>query len=241
MPTETRKLVIRVHRPGLRALLWGVCIVLTASAIYLAFEIGRRGAGYDSISAWKQRRELHQKIEQLDKRNAALRAQLAELETGQVSGRQERAELTRSVGELQDQVAQQKQDLAFYRGIVSANAGGTSVRIHRVTIVPGDAPDRFNLRVVLVQTTRAERNVSGTMTLTLEGLEQDKPATYPLERVAAEKGDPLKFSFRYFEDIDEPIVLPAGFRPAKVHVEVRVADRTGEPLTETFDWRVQET
>jgi hypothetical protein len=241
MPTETRKLVIRAHRPWLRGSIWAVLAIVTLAAIYIAFEGGRRRAGHDSLAAWQQRRELQAKIVQLEKTNTALRTKVAELETGQVSGRQESSELARTVSELQGQVARQNQDLAFYRGIVSSSVGGTSVRINRVVVVPGSAPDQFSVRVVLVQTVQPEKNVSGTMTFSLEGIEQHKPATYPLARLTADKREQLKFSFRYYEDLDQQLVLPKGFQPATVHVEVRAADRTGEPLTQTFEWRVQET
>lgn len=238
--TETRRLVIRTHRPWLRVLIFSSLAVIAIASIYLAFEFGRLGAGHNSLTAWQQRRELQSTITRLEKDNASLRARIAELETGQVSGGQERSELARTVSELQSQVARQNQDLTFYRGIVAASAGGTSVRIQRVVIAPGDSANNFALRVVLVQTARAEKNISGTMTLSVSGFEQNNPVTYTLDRLSADKRTQLKFSFRYFEDIDQPLALPAGFIPAKIQVEVRAEGRTGEPLTETFPWNVQQ-
>ncbi len=241
MPTDTRRLVIRAHRPWQRRLIWGGVAALALLAVYLAFEIGRRGAGYDSLQAWQQRRALNATIAELQKANAGLRASMAELETGQVSAHREREELARSIGELQSRIARQNQDLTFYRGIVSDSAGGTRVRIHRVVIEPGENSGNYRIRVVLVQTARPEKDVSGTMTLSVAGAEGDKPAEYPLQRLTQQKLERLRFSFRYFEDIEQQIELPAEFRPASVNVEVRAAGRTGEPLSEKFEWRVQES
>jgi hypothetical protein len=46
------------------------------------------------------------------------------------------------------------------------------------------------------------------------------------------------FNFRYFENFDEEIVLPEGFRAERLTVEVS-SDRKGTtPLTQSFLWRV---
>jgi cell division protein FtsB len=241
MPIDTRRLVIRSHRPWLRPLLWGGLGVLMVAVVYLAFELGRLGAGHDSLAAWQQQRALQNTIEQLRRTNADLRAGLAELQTGQVSARHEREELARSIGELQGRIAQQNKDLAFYRGIVSDSAGANRVRVHQVTIAPGETAGGYRIRVVLVQTARPERDVSGTVTLSLEGAERGQPALLPLARLTADKREQLRFSFRYFQEFEQQVLLPADFTPAGVQVEVRAAGRTGEPLTEKFEWRVQES
>jgi hypothetical protein len=238
MPTQTRRLVIRPHRPWVRPVLWASLALVLIAAVYLAFEAGRHGAGHDSILAWQQRRGLQGVVDRLEKTNAALRAEIAELKTGQVSGGQEREALARNVGELQRQLARQNQDLAFYRGIVSSPAGESRVNVHRAVISPADTPGRFRVSVVLVQTARPEKDASGTLTLSVEGTQQGKPVVHPLERLTDGKPQPLKFSFRYFEDIVREVALPAGFEPANLNVEVRAG--RGEPVNRKFEWRVQE-
>jgi cell division protein FtsB len=239
MPTETRRLIIRPHRPWLRPLLWGGLAVVMLAIVYVAHEAGRYGAGHDSILAWKQRRGLQADMDELKKTNAALRAEIAELKTGGVSGSQEREALARNVSELQAQLARQNQDLAFYRGIVSSPAGESRVNVHRAVIAPADTPGRFRVGVVLVQTARPEKDVSGTVTLAIEGAEQGRPVVYPVERLAEAKAGPLKFSFRYFENVEREVTLPAGFTPANLNVDVRVNGRS-EPLSRKFEWRTQE-
>jgi cell division protein FtsB len=239
MPTETRRLVIRPHRPWQRPLLWTVLAVVVLGAVYLAFEAGRHGAGHDTILAWQQRRGLQTKMNTLEKTNAALRAEIAELKTGQVSSGQEREALARNVVDLQRQLARQNQDLAFYRGIISSPAGESRVNVHRAVIEPADTPGRFRVSVVLVQTARPEKDVSGTVALSVEGSEQGRPVVYPLERLSGGKTEPLKFSFRYFEDLVREMTLPPGFTPANLNVEVRVSGRGG-PVSRKFEWRTQE-
>jgi hypothetical protein len=51
----------------------------------------------------------------------------------------------------------------------------------------------------------------------------------------------LAYSFRYFQDYDEPIQLPEGFEPTRVGVEIRSAkDRdASHSFRQAFVWKAQ--
>jgi hypothetical protein len=106
--------------------------------------------------------------------------------------------------------------------------------------VNGSAAGRFKLRLVLVQA-RTESVASGTVALAVEGSERGKAVTYNLARLTGEARAQVPFSFRYFQDLDQEIVLPAGFQPARVNVEVRASGRASSPATQSFNWAVQST
>jgi uncharacterized FlaG/YvyC family protein len=238
-PTPTT-LVIRTQHPWLRRVWWGLAIALAPLGLYLTYELGRFDGGYDRISAGQERREQEVATERLEKANAELRGKLAEFETGRVSQQQEREELARTVTDLQTQVARQQQDLQFYRGIVSQTVGAPNVKVQRFQIVNGSAAGRFKLRLVLVQA-RTESVASGTVALAVEGSERGKAVTYNLPRLTADARAQVPFSFRYFQDLDQEIVLPEGFQPARVNVEVRASGRASSPATQSFNWAVQST
>lgn len=241
MPPTPTTLVIRTQHPWLRRVWWGLAIALVPLGLYLTYELGRLDGGYDRLSAGQARREQEVAIERLDKANAELRGKLAELETGRVSQQQEREELARTVTDLQTQVARQAQDLQFYRGIVSQTVGAPNVKVQRFQIVTGSAARRFKLRLVLVQAARPENVVSGTVALAVEGSERGKSVTYNLPRLTSDARAQVQFSFRYFQDLDQEIVLPEGFQPARVNVEVRASGRASSPATQSFNWAVQST
>lgn len=241
MPVEAPNLVIRMQRPWLRRLIWIAGVAVLPLALYLMYELGRFDGGYDRLTVGQRRRELEVEIERLQKANAELRAQVAELETGHVSHQQESAELARSVAELQAQVARQSQDLAFYRGIVGSTIGAPTIKVQRFQVEAGTVPRHHRLRLVLVQAVRPDNVVAGTVALTVQGTENGKPVTYSLGRLTADGRDQLPFSFRYVQDLDQEIVLPDGFQPARVSIEVRASGRSGAPFNQSFDWTVQPT
>jgi hypothetical protein len=238
---EASNLVIRPQRPWLRRLIWIAALAVLPVAFYLMYELGRFDGGYDRLTVGQNRRELEVEIERLQKANAELRGQVAELETGRMSHQQESSELARSVAELQAQVARQSQDLAFYRGIVGSTIGAPTIKVQRFQVHPGTEPRHHRLRLVLVQAVRPDNVVAGTVALTVQGTERGKPVTYSLSRLTADGRDQLPFSFRYVQDLDQEIVLPDGFQPARVSVEVRASGRSGAPFNQSFDWAVQPT
>ncbi len=91
-------------------------------ALYVVYELGRYNAGYDRQAVAQQRTELEVQIEHLEKADRELRTQLAEADTITAGRAHEQAEVARTIGDLQAQVARQSQELAFYRGVVAQNA-----------------------------------------------------------------------------------------------------------------------
>ncbi len=91
-------------------------------ALYVIFEFGRYEAGYDRLATAKQRAELEALIEHLKEDNHELNLRLAEIDTQRIGWAREQAEVSRTIGDLQAQVARQAQDLAFYRGVGNQSA-----------------------------------------------------------------------------------------------------------------------
>src|SRR5262245_3713982 len=233
-------LFVRPHRPWVRRAIWITIVALLPLAFYLAYEFGRFDGGYDRLMISQQRREHEVEVERLEKANAELRASLAELQTGRVSQQQEREELSKTVHDLQEQVARQSQDLTFYRGLVTTTTGAPTVKVQRFQVLPGSEPRHFKLRLVLVQS-RPENVTAGTVAMTLEGTESGRTVTYNLGRLAADGRAQLPFSFRYFQDLDQEVVLPEGFVPGRVSIEVRASGRASAPASQSFGWSVQPT
>jgi cytoskeletal protein CcmA (bactofilin family) len=177
------RLVIRTYEPLRRWLLLGGSLLLGALSLYVAFEAGRGTAGSAGRQAAAAHEGLLARIAALESGNRELRLKLASQETTQVGHARERAEVARTIGELQAQIARQAQDLAFYRGIAGDAAAAPPVRIQQFRMTSLGAPGRYALRLVLGRPVRPEDVVSGTLALTVEGTRNDMPATLDLGEV----------------------------------------------------------
>ncbi|MET0293035.1 MAG: DUF6776 family protein [Steroidobacteraceae bacterium] len=233
------RLVIRTYAPLRRWLIIGGVSVLGGVLLYLAFETGRVSARSADAALVARFPELEAHAAELETLNRELRLKLAAQETGAVGQVRERAEVSRTIGELQAQVARQAQDLAFYRGLAGDSAAAPPVRIQQFRVAPLGAPGRFAIKLVLGRPVRPEDVVAGTLVVTVEGMQGDKPATLDLAQLTGGKSRELRFSYRYLQMIETEIALPAGFAPARSTLEVRVARKDVTPIRQTFLWTTE--
>lgn len=246
------RLVVRRVAPLKRVLLVSAAAIAGLAALYLVYERGRSDGGYDRVAAAEERSELTERIAKLEKTSAALNARVAELDTLRVGRAQERAEFAHSIGDLQAQVARQAQQIEFYHSVLSESAAsiGVGLELREVRITPGATAGRFEVHVTLLERTRPEADTKGTLELSVQGTAAGKPATLDEAALTDGKTHEQAFSFRYFENFDEEIVLPPDFRPDRLTVEAQTrtrgparavspghVDPTG-PLVQSFPWRV---
>ena len=232
-----QKTHIQTHGTGRTLLAGGFLVLLALVVAYLVFEYGRISAGYNTIDAADERAALEAEIAVRDARIADLEQEVALLETHREIDREAYKEVENSLLELQAKIQEQRDAIAFYRGIVSPADGRPGLRVQDFRLTRGAEERQFNLRLVLVQAMKHDRTVSGDVTLSIEGSEDGNAKTYALtELLPAEASTDWPFSFRYFQDFDRQIVLPDGFTPELVRVEVRSRTRSIASIEATFAW-----
>jgi hypothetical protein len=230
-----------VHR-GSRARRFFIGLATTLIGLfglYVIYELGRYNAGYDRQAVSQQRTELEVKIEHLEAENRAMRTKLAELDTIRLGRAREQAEVARSMGDLQAQVAKQSQELAFYRGVVAQGAATLGVKIEDLRITASPQPNAYVAHMALVRSGRAETLAAGTLLLSVDGELADKEKTLDLAVLTGGRQRELHYDFRYFQDFDQELTLPAGFKAAHLVVELHSNRKDVTPLSQTFLWSVE--
>ena len=236
---EHAPLVVRQKPARLRLALQSAMVLIGLFAIYVTYELGRYDAGYDRQAVAQKRAELEVKIDHLEESNRQMRTQLAELDTIRVGRGREQAEVAKSMGELQAQVARQSQELAFYRGVVAQGAAPLGVKIEQLRIVAGARPQTFIVHVSLVRSGRADTAVTGTVDLTLDGTADGAPKSFDLPSLTAGKVHELRYNFRYLEHFEQELMVPLAFKPEQLSVQVESSRHDIAPLSQTFLWNVE--
>lgn len=220
---------------GLRAratrILLGIAAVLL---LYLTFEAGRYAAGYNVISAMHRRTRLEAGIAHLEAANRALHAQVVELQTLNAGHQREDEVVTRTISDLQGQIARQAEKLAFYRGVVAQGTPPIGLRIGEVRLASGKLPLHFIVNVSLLRADRPDGNVSGSVSLSVDG--QGPNGTILNDHALTGNHSATTYRFRYYQQLTENVVLPPGFRPAHLTVTVRSRRKNIAPLTQTYPW-----
>jgi len=238
-PLRTGQFIIRQHPTWRRRALLIGTILGGIVALYLMYEWGRFQGGYSKLAEIQQRRELSERIQGLADENDRLRAEIASAELARNVDNKAYADVEKNLADLQAQVLKHREQLTFYRGIVSPEDGIGGLRIQRFQVLPGGTENHYRLRLVLVQSMRQETVVSGAVVVQIEGVRDNRPVQLALsEAGATTRADgQLPFQFRYFQNLEQDIVLPEGFEPRAINVEVRSARLA--PVRESYPWQVQ--
>jgi hypothetical protein len=211
--------------------------VLAALAGWVGFALGQRSTGHGAAGEAEKRAVVADHDQQLELENKQLHARVAELEMARRLDRDAYGQVETTLGDLQSQLARQSDDLAFYRSIVSPADGIQGLRIQRFEVLPGDAPRQVRLKLTLVQAMRHESIVAGLAQITLLGAKDAVPARFSVGDLLGKPRAELPFSFRYFQTIEQAVVLPEGFEPFETEVRVR-SSKLRAPVQQTFAWKV---
>jgi hypothetical protein len=230
---------VRTYAPVRRVAALIAVTLLALFALYVIYELGRYNAGYDRLAVAQQRAELEAAIDHLKEANHDLSLRLAEMDTQRIGWAREQAEVSHTIGDLQAQVARQGQDLAFYRGVgAQSSTAALGVSIQQLHIGATSAPKHFRVHLTLVRSVRSDDLVNGSAVLQVEGETQGRQESLGLAALTAGAQRELRYSFRYYQNLDQEITIPDGLRPERLSVELRSSRKGIAPLSKTFMWNV---
>jgi hypothetical protein len=237
MESGNRKIL--VYQPAYLWLAGAVVLVLVVSAGYFLFHSGMHYVGTELDWLERQGGELKQQLKKERAVNAGLRQQLAILERSSEIDRRASLEVRNEFAALQDEMQKLREDLAFYRGIVSPADNKTGLNIQRFDLQPASPRGRYRFKLMLTQVKRNERYVSGIIEIDVEGLENGKSKVLSFAKLKVDKDKTLKFKFRYFQDFEGEIELPPKFSPQHLTIRVKPSGKKPPPGVEkTMEWPV---
>ena len=206
-------------------------------AAWALFEYGRFSAGFDSFKAGEQHKKLVKRSDDLESQITSLREQKAVLERDSQIKQKAYDELDTTLKVLQGEILELKEELAFYRGIVSPRDAAQGLHLQRFKVEPNGKPRGFRYKVILTQVLKEDRTARGTLSITIEGVQNNEAKVLGLQDVSEKHIKELEYSFRYFQNMEGDIQLPQGFKPQRVTIKAVSRNRSNQdPLEKTFDW-----
>ena len=235
METGTQRILI--YRPGqLWAWLALIALVLAAGGGWLYQRGVQMGVG-EAQRLQQERPQLQAEIKKLHQEKRHLADQLAVLERASQIDRQASLEVRQGHGDLQEQLAGLREELAFYQGIMSPGDVEPGIRVQKLRWEPVSAEGGFRYDLTLVQVKRNDQLVRGVVHLSLEGELDGHPVTLTLDELTEPAVASLAFRFRYFQHFEGEVRIPNRFRPRIVHLRVEPAGRGAPPRVErSYDW-----
>lgn len=142
----------------------------------------------------------------------------------------------KSLSGLQQQNADLREQLAFYRGIVSPKQSSEGLRVYDFKVTPNPhKAGRYDYELLLIQPMHHDHTVRGQARLVISGMLDGAAKRYVLSALSVSGKRSLDFSFKYFQEFDGSIALPGGFRPMRVAVTLAPSDGKTD-IKQTYDW-----
>lgn len=212
--------VVRRQTPMRRFFLSVLIMCLLGWGGWTLFDLGRMRAGFDSTDTQRKLNLLELRVGELGKENEHLKEKLAFVEQGKVIDRQAYNQVEGDMRSLQSELAELKQQVQFYQGIISPDDDSAGVRVQSFDVTPQNGSERFDYKLILIQGPARAKRVRGTVSLVVRGQQEGRDVELPLPRVSRAKTDALTYDFKYYQNFQGTFEFPAGFRPKEVLVSV---------------------
>jgi hypothetical protein len=184
--------------------------------------------------------DVKEKLKVLEEERDELRRQLTMArQTSQMDQEAIKA-IKEKVKQFQDERLKLEEELAFLRGIVSTGPNKAGLRIQSFKLEQGLEPQLFSYKFTVSQVINSGMTAKGKILLSVEGLQDGAAKTLTLEEMSEGKDQSIKMRFRYFQNVEGALKLPEGFEPATLTIEAKPDSGKLEPVTETYDWSLQD-
>lgn len=209
-------------------LLAGAWLVSVVLAALLGSWLGRPSGSLGSQlqAAETQAAALQQQLTELRQKQATLEAS-DRISRAATSGVQT------TLAERDEEIAGLRADVAFYERLVGATSQRKGLNTHSIEFRQ-EAAGTWQYTAVLTQNLNRGAISQGQMRFVVEGVKDGKLTTVSWNELhQREKVPGQDYSFRYFQQLNGSVMLPAGFTPQRVRVTL--GSGTGG-TTQVFDW-----
>jgi len=192
-------------------------LVLGYGAAYWQF-VGRHTHPFDQVAA--------QKVADVQ----ALQAKVVHLDSQLQVTAAAQSNLAKEMASMQDENMRMKEEVAFYKSILT-EGGTTGVpKIHSVKLSKGARAGEYQYQILLVQSGRHDKVVQGGLQLVLNGSQDGRPLAQHVEPAGQQKG--IKVNFKYYQRIEGAFNVPPQTSAETLQVQYVAAGQSQSTLTQ---------
>lgn len=231
---RTGELIVKPRRSSrvkmVIATIAAVVALVGAGSIY---NYGLDTAGFERLLASKKEGNLRDQIDTLEKENDVLKDAVARAERSIQMDQAAYQDLDHSLKGSASEIVKLREELNFYRNIISPANKKSGLRIQSLNIKPMGSQSQYRYKLVLIQALKHDRTIRGQARFEVSGLQAGKDTVLKFPRPAEKK---LSLSFRYFQDLEGKILLPRNFQPREIKVRVTTTGSRGQTVEQVYSW-----
>jgi len=220
---------------------WSKVVLISIVLLFMAwgtYEVGYYRAGFDNTDLRDQRDILAKRMDEVERFNKVLREKNAVLEQSKRIDKAAMTNVDDTIQGLQKEILELKEEVSFYRGIVSPNEIDNSVKIESMEVHAVGAADQgaYRFKLVITQPRSNKSEIKGRGDISITGMLDGRQKSLSLADITNKRMKQLEIRFKYFQTIEGNIVLPNGFQPTAVIIEVSPKGKGLSDIHKNFDW-----
>jgi hypothetical protein len=187
-----------------------------------------RAYGPTPANAGERLREATARIDALEQEAATLKR------SDQIS-RQANTDLQGTLAERDEEIAGLRADVAFYERFVGATGQRHGLTVHELKLEPQRDPQLWHFVATLTQNLNRGAVSNGRLLLSVEVSDAGRMRKLAWGALRQQQNAPgIEYSFKYFQQVEGDLVLPAGVKP--VRVIARLVPSSGAAVEQSFTW-----
>ena len=230
--TITDLVVKRRWSPRVKIVVAALAATAVIGGITFVYNYGLSMAGFERTIAEQTNSELAQQIAKVEAENQELRENLARAQRTIQMDQTAYHELDSSLKNSSQEVVRLREELNFYRNIISPADKKGGLRIQRLLVEPTRGDNKFRYKLVLIQALKHERTIYGSARFEIRGMQSGQETVL---RFPGPNERPIGVNFKYFQDIEGNFELPRNFQPHQIRVQVNTAGGA-EGVEATYPW-----
>ncbi|AMX01559.1 DUF6776 family protein [Microbulbifer thermotolerans] len=212
-------------------------VLATSTSAYFAGQHHLRSSLDQKTVAHEQ--ALHQ-LEALKSENEALRLRAVTAERSLAIGEKASEKVRAELVQKESRIAELKQEISFYRGLMAPADGSEGVSIGRFSISQTADERRYQYKLLVQQSATRHQLVTGRAIFTVVGRQDGQPKRYSLSELSPQvDSESIPLRFKYFQNIEGELRLPQGFQPEEVELSLKSSGRKGFNIEQRYGWLVQ--
>lgn len=231
------QMVVVPYRPWYKAGIFCLFVVALAAFSWLTYRYGMDRGMATRVEVVRERDEIKAQLEESRRRIESMRQEIADLKVGGQIDSKANEEVQQTIESLQNQIAEQSEEIRFYKGVMLPNVEEKGLRIERLDLRRGGEPNTWRYNLLLTQVVDKHEYIQGGVSIDVVGLRNDAETRIPLGQISEDASDNIRFRFRYFQNIDGEMKIPEGFQPREIMVVAQASGRNGQRLEKRFEWQ----
>ncbi len=235
----TPELKVVAHRPVRRVLLITGIVLFSVLCVILGFALGQNKVIADRVSSGLLTRDLNVASDQIQDLEAELvEARLAlEVQSNAADA------LRENMQTMHTDAQRLREEVTFYKSLMAPGEVQEGLKIAELELRKEAGAAKYQFELLLTQVALRRRFISGDVRVDVIGTGEQGETSAQVVKSLTELGFtdnyPLRFKFRYFQDLKGEFELPRGFEPDRVLVTTVLKTRDPnmpETTQESFPW-----